>query len=201
MCVERRGLGEQHASRFTAVERHDVDALLFHLSRRNEKQHPPAIGQELWPAVPALSPSASCVSGIGAPPKAATDYQCPTPKRREYDHIVVVPGAPPALRRVGEHLWRPAGEVDSLQLGVGKEADGAAVGRPERVARSRSSGKRLRDDLIQPPHPELSTALDVGQRTPSAGRPAMSSNENASLVGDVVTSSRVTTRAGASGCR
>src|SRR6185503_6089160 len=72
--------------------------------------------------------------------------------RVEQNSAVAGPGTAHWAVRVAQGQRRPAGDVDLLQLALGKEADEPAVGRPERKHSTFSTWKHLRFSRVERPN-------------------------------------------------
>src|SRR5262245_28041689 len=75
------------------------------------------------------------------------------------DGSVAIPGASPSDTGVGQRLWHAAHDIDAFQFAIGKKSYGPAVRRPERIACTFRSRKRLWSNRIQWPDPELRFAF------------------------------------------
>ena len=75
-------------------------------------------------------------------------------RMREEDPFAAPGAAQPVRRGARENDGRAAGGFDPLQLPFGEEADGTAVGRPEREVGVVRSGKLPGRELVERPHPE-----------------------------------------------
>src|SRR5438270_5814596 len=76
----------------------------------------------------------------------------------EDDDAVAVPRAAAAQHDVANNLRRTARHLDLLQMVFRKEADEAAVGRPERIIPAFGSSQRPGGPRIQPLHPKEALA-------------------------------------------
>ena len=101
------------------------------------------------------------VTGAGAPPAAETRNSPLVRVRRKHDGAVAVPGPAYSGARVAQGHRRPAGDVDLLQLALGKEADEPAVGRPERKAPTFRPWKHLRFYRVERPDRQRGSASGV----------------------------------------
>src|ERR1700730_11345701 len=90
------------------------------------------VGQKLWPAMGVLAAS-SVQLGYGYRYTAS----CSDPKEssrrrgRKNNYALPAPGSAASLGRRTNRVDRAARNIDGLELAIGKETDGAAVGRPE----------------------------------------------------------------------
>ena len=82
--------------------------------------------------------------------------------RRKQDVTVLVPRPAPGMFHRRERRRRTAGRVDPLQLVVGKETNGLAVGSPEGEGSALGARQRLRGQRGKGPDPELNLAGDGG---------------------------------------
>ena len=80
--------------------------------------------------------------------------------RTEEDGSLPAPGAAARVGRVTQYLPRTTVLIDPHQLVAREKADGAAVGRPERMLRVLSAGDGPRFHAIEAPHPEPSKTID-----------------------------------------
>ena len=172
-CIRRRCLRLQHARRLAAVERPHVYAALGQ-PQSHEKEEAAPVGQKLRPAM-APWPASSRVTAPASRPS-------PRRARRAEDvgaNTMTPSGFHVPPRSAGasaSYLGVPACQVDPFQLAAGKKADGAAVGRPERIARAsvpasgcavtRSSGRT-----------QTAAHRPRSRRTPTAGRRARAQRE------------------------
>ncbi len=122
-----------------------------------------AIRQEDRPAVVALAPGLVEVRDHLVGAAARRD---PVDRRgrrgREEDHPGAAPGAAAAVVGAGERLRRTAREIHPHELAVGEEAEGAAVGRPEREPGALGAGKGPGLQRGERAHPDLAPALRAG---------------------------------------
>src|ERR1700692_1992542 len=116
---------------FAAIERCIIERIVRRLGRivvNCEIEEMLAVGKEKWPAM------RSVLSGVELRDRswgssAGTDtHQGRLRGRREQDDAARSPGASAAKLGVADRLHRAATQIDRLQLTIGEESEGAAVG-------------------------------------------------------------------------
>src|SRR5262245_24210407 len=157
VCVEKKLL-------LRRVERTDVDAHLLLLCARSETcdviEEVASVRQKERPPVGGLA-------ARGVEPRnsdwetAGSGNAIQHVKAREEDHALSIPGPAAAFRHIAKRLRRSARGVDSLELAIGEESDGTAVGRPEGEGGILRAGKRLHGERIQGTDPEETLAGSI----------------------------------------
>ena len=144
--VERgRGTGEHPPGR-PVVKRREIDCI-----RRDPVEETAAVRQELRsaaePLAVTLGKNRSRHSARRMNLEEAVGLAA-----EEKDDSVAIPRPAKAARHITDDLNGTGGDVDPLEFSVGKEADRAAVRRPERPAASLGSGDDLRFEGIERSH-------------------------------------------------
>src|SRR5213079_1581974 len=80
-------------------------------------------------------------------------------QRADEDLTLFIPGPAHCAERIAERLHWPAGAINFFQVGVGKETDPVAVGRPEWIHRSIRPGQSDRLERIEGSNPDLLLSL------------------------------------------
>ena len=89
-------------------------------------------------------------------------------RRGEDDRPIAVPRSSHAPLGVADRQDRPAGRIHPLQLPIGKEADEAAVGRPEWKEGVLRADHRMRGGFVEAADPEGGLPARLGGREDEA---------------------------------
>ena len=140
-----------------SVELADIDATRFRAAG-HEEEKVPAVGEELRERMTPLLRRLDSRRGNGFPTRGGDAENRPAGIIGEKDRAVAVPRAPERHRNAGgQRPHRSAVDVHPLQLGIRKEPDGPAVGRPERADAALGAWQRPSRRRIERPQPQTET--------------------------------------------